>query len=80
MRRPGLVWAVVLGGLAGFDYWCARNTVVGDSLSECTRATLRTHTRAGQLLFIGGWAALTAWIVPHINRKLAASPQEASDR
>jgi hypothetical protein len=71
MRRPGLVWGGVLGGLTVFDLWCARNAVVGDSLSECTRSALRTHTTVGRALFVGCWAALTAWLVPHICRQLA---------
>lgn len=76
MRRPGLVWGGALGALAVFDLWCARNAVVGDSLSECTRSVLRTHTRAGQAAFVLGWAALTAWLVPHICRTIADT-QEA---
>lgn len=70
MRRPSLVWGGALGALGLFDLWCAKNATVGDSLSECTRAALRTHTRAGQVAFIGGWAALTAWLVPHICRAI----------
>lgn len=70
MRRPALVWGGALGALAVFDYWCAKNAVEGDSLSEVARAALRTHTRAGQVAFVLGWAALTAWLVPHICRTI----------
>lgn len=71
MRRPVALafWAGVFGALGIFDYWCAKNTTVGDSLSECTRTILRTDTRRGALIFIGGWAALTAWLIPHICRR-----------
>lgn len=68
MRRPALVWAAALGGLSLFDLWCARNATTGDSLSECTRATLRTHTPAGRAAFIAAWAVLSGWLVPHICR------------
>lgn len=68
MRRPTSFWVSTLGGLAALDLWCARNTVIGDSLSEVTRTALRTHTPAGRALFVGGWAALTIWLVPHILR------------
>lgn len=71
MQRPELVWGGTLGALVAFDLWCAKNDTEGDSLSECTRTLLRTHTRIGQALFIGGWAALTAWLVPHICRSIA---------
>lgn len=70
MPRPGAVWAACLGGLIALDLWCDRNTVTGDTLSECTRAVLRTHTPAGRATFVGGWVALTAWLVPHICRTI----------
>jgi hypothetical protein len=70
MRRPAFVWAGALGGLAVLDLWCARNAVVGDSLSEVTRATLRTHTRLGKATFVGFWTGLTVWLVPHIIRAI----------
>lgn len=70
MRRPALVWVSTLGSLAIFDLWCARNDVEGDSLSEITRTALRTHTPLGQAVFIGAWAGLTAWLVPHICRAI----------
>lgn len=68
MRRPAPFWVSALGGLAVLDIWCARNATTGDSLSEVTRAALRTHTPAGRAVFIGAWAALTVWLVPHIVR------------
>lgn len=74
MRRPALVWGGTLGGLAAFDYWCAKNRVEGDSLSECTRAALRTHTRAGQVVFVVAWVALSAWLIPHICRTIKEIP------
>ncbi len=70
MRRPACVWVTVLGSLVLFDLWCARNGTEGDSLSEITRTSLRTHTRAGQTAFVFAWAALTSWLVPHICRSI----------
>ncbi len=47
-----------------------RNGTEVDSLSEITRTSLRTHTRAGQTAFVFAWAALTSWLVPHICRSI----------
>lgn len=79
MRRPVLFWATSIGTLAAFDYWCATNAVEGDSLSECTRALLRTDTLAGGLVFVGAWAGLTAWFVPHILRPTIVRAIKAVD-
>lgn len=70
MRRPAVVWIGTIGGLAAFDYWCAKNDVVGDSLSEVARATFHTHTVIGAAAFVTGWGALTAWLIPHILRNI----------
>ncbi|MGZ4518936.1 MAG: hypothetical protein ACXVXP_00015 [Mycobacteriaceae bacterium] len=68
MRRPSLVWFGLLGSLTALDIWCDRNATTGDSLSECLRAAFRAHTPAGRALIVGGWAALTAWFLPHLCR------------
>ncbi len=70
MRRPVTVWATVLGVLSVFDVWCSYNDIEGDSLSEVTRAALRTDRPEGRALFVIGWAALSAWFVPHICRTI----------
>lgn len=72
MRRPvaSAFWLGALGSLGLFDYWCAKNATDGDSLSECTRDVLRTHTRVGQVAFVTSWAALSAWLIPHICRTI----------
>ena len=70
MPRPVIFWGAAIGALSVIDYWCDRNAVEGDTLSEVTRAALRTDTRQGQALFTLGWAALTAWLVPHICRTI----------
>lgn len=68
MSRPEVFWVASIGSLAAFDYWASKNAVTGDSLSECTRALLRTNTRPGRVAFVLAWGALTAWLVPHILR------------
>ena len=58
-----IFWGAAIGALAAYDVMCARR---GDeSTLSCT---VRRHltTREREILFIGGWAALTAWFVPHI--------------
>lgn len=70
MHRPAATWAGTLGVLAAYDAWCAYNAVEGDSLSEVTRAVLRTDTARGRALFVVGWTALTAWLIPHICRTI----------
>lgn len=67
-RRPAHIWGGTLGALIVFDVWAAYNAIEGDSLSEVTRAALRTDTPEGKALFVLGWAALSAWLVPHICR------------
>lgn len=73
MRRPGLVWAALLGGMAALDVYCDRNTTTGDTLSEVTRATFRTHHPLGRAAFVLCWARLSWWFVPHICRQAEAS-------
>lgn len=70
MRRPVVVWSSTIGALIVADLWAAYNAVEGDSLSEVTRTALRTDTPEGKALFVLGWAALTAWFVPHICRTI----------
>lgn len=70
MRRPVVVWVTAIGSLSLFDVWAAYNAVEGDSLSEVTRTALRTDTPEGRALFVLGWAALSAWFVPHICRTI----------
>lgn len=38
----------------------------GSTLSETARYVFRTDTRLGKAVFVGSWAALTGWLVPHI--------------
>lgn len=38
------------------------------SLSAVLRLIFRTDTRPGRALVLLGWAALTAWFLPHIVR------------
>ena len=72
MRRPGLVWASLLGSLAVLDLLCDRRHDE-TTLSAVTRRAYRTHTLGGRVAFVGSWALLTAWLVPHICRAVHAS-------
>ena len=65
MRRPALIWGGLLGSLTILDIWCDRNNVVGDSLSECVRATLRTDTPEGRAALVAFWLGLSGWVIPH---------------
>lgn len=66
--RPQIVWGSTLGALIAYDIRCAYNDTDGDSLSEVVRAALRTDTKVGRALFVGGWLALSGWLLPHILR------------
>lgn len=70
MTRPVALgfWLTVLAGLGLFDLWCAKNATDGDSLSEVAREVFRTETPAGRAALIGFWAALSAWLIPHLCR------------
>lgn len=69
MRRPIAVWVSGIGALAALDIWCAFNKTPGDSLSECARQAYRVDCLGGKVAFCLSWAALTAWLIPHIIRK-----------
>jgi hypothetical protein len=69
MRRPALFWGDTLTALGIVDLWCARNAVVGDSLSECSRAWFRVHTPAGELAFTTALTAGAVILHRHICRK-----------
>jgi hypothetical protein len=60
-------WAGSIAALAIADLILNRRQD-GSTLSESARYVFRTDTPAGKFAFAASWAALTAWIVPHINR------------
>lgn len=68
MRSPRNIWLGIAAALTVLDIWAARNQLQGDSLSECTRELFRTDTPAGRAALVGAWAALTAWLIPHLLR------------
>ena len=75
MRHPGLVWATLLGSLAVLDLLCDRRHD-DTTLSAVTRRAYRTHTLGGRVAFVGSWALLSGWLVPHI---LAAAEASSPD-
>jgi hypothetical protein len=70
MRRPMETWASCIAALIALDVWCDHRR--NDSTLSCqVRRVFRTDHRTGRLAFIASWAALTAWLVPHICRRIA---------
>jgi hypothetical protein len=69
-RTARKFWVATFAGLGVFDLWLAKNATDGDSLSECCRAALRTDTQVGRAVFVGAWAALSSWLIPHICRAI----------
>ena len=65
---PRNVWLTIAAALIALDIWAARNNLEGDTLSECTRELFRTDTPTGRAALVGAWAALTAWLIPHLLR------------
>lgn len=57
--------AIVALGLAD---WLLNRRHDGSTLSEATRYLFRTDAPAGKAAFTLSWAALTAWLIPHICR------------
>lgn len=68
MGRPHVVWAAGIGSLVVLDAALDRRHD-GSTLSEVTRLVYRTDTKTGRCAFVASWLALTAWIIPHINKQ-----------
>ena len=76
-RHPVPAWAGVIGGLVALDLWCDRNTIVGDSLSECIRLVFHTEHPAGRTAFVAAYAAGSYWFVPHILKRVNEREESA---
>lgn len=63
-----VIWGGAIGALVAYDIACATRSD-DSTLSSVLRGHLTTHNR--QVLFLGGWTALTAWFIPHILKPLA---------
>ena len=60
-------WAAVLGGLAGFNLWCAYGPRKGDGcLSPVLRSTFHTETTVGRVAFLTVLGGGVTWFAPHI--------------
>lgn len=70
MPRPLATWASCIGALVALDVWCDRRRD-NSTLSCQVRHVFHTDHRVGRLSFIAFWAALTAWLVPHICRRIS---------
>jgi hypothetical protein len=76
-----LVWAAVIGGALLMEAEGLRRRRFEHTLSYATRYVFKTHTPAGKVAFVGGWAALTYWFLPHIlegANKLAELVEEVT--
>lgn len=75
-RSEHLFWGGLAAVATAYELQALR-TCPDRTLSKITRATFRTHTRAGRLTFTFAWGGLTAWYAHHI---LATTPQVGSAR
>lgn len=64
--RPSHVWGALIAAGCAYEAYGVLGDVEGDTLSEVTRAVFHTSHPGGKAAFTIGWAALTAWFVPHI--------------
>lgn len=60
-----LFWGGLLGAAVAYEVQAIR-TDPSHTLSDVTRTTFRTDTRAGRLAFTFAWGGLTAWYAHHI--------------
>ena len=69
MNRWRWYWAAVLATIAAVE---THGIAHGGhaTLSHTTRTTFHTHHPAGRAAFALAWAALSAWLLPHICRKV----------
>lgn len=68
-RRPRhgpATWAALIALGAGLEAAALRSRKHDQTLSHATRAFFHTTTPSGQVAFVAGWVALTAWFLPHI--------------
>lgn len=71
-------WLGTIGGLVAFDVYMSRRNPKW-TLSNRSRRFFAVHTRPGQMAFIGGWALLTGWLLPHIVMPRVAELVEPLD-
>lgn len=67
MSRVHAAWWSAIGALGVLDVLADRRHQ-HLTLSCAIRHTLHTDTRRGRVLLFAGWAALTAWFLPHLLR------------
>jgi hypothetical protein len=62
------VWGGTVAAVAAMDVYANRRRD-GSTLSMFVRRAFRTETQPGRVAFVGAWAALSGWFVPHICRQ-----------
>lgn len=65
-RTGPATWAALVALGAALEAAALKRRKHDATLSHATRAFFRTATPAGQVSFVAGWIALTAWFLPHI--------------
>jgi hypothetical protein len=66
MEISDAIWAGIIGAGVAFEVYALTNGKQGDTLSETTRRTFRTRTRAGAILFGVAWGSFSIWYLGHI--------------
>lgn len=70
MHRGTVIWAAGIGPLIVLDVVLDKRHD-GSTLSEATRYIYRTeHSRLGRCAFVASWLGLSAWLVPHILKRM----------
>lgn len=65
-RTGPATWAALIALGAGLEAAALKGRKHDYTLSHATRLFFRTTTPAGQVSFVAGWIALSAWFVTHI--------------
>lgn len=71
VMKPKVVVPAFCGWIGTISTMIAADIILdkrrnGSTLSEAARWIFRTDTRLGKAVFVGSWAALSTWLIPHI--------------
>ena len=65
--NPGdAVWGGLILAGAAVETYALRTAQQEATLSAATRRWCRVHTKAGKVLFVGGWVGVSAWWIHHV--------------
>lgn len=77
MRRPGVVWAAILGGSLGYDLLCDRRK--DDSTLSCATRRLVAAAPGGRVAFTVALIGAGVWFWDHILSPLSDIMEQTSD-